>query len=104
MAEADTSRFDAVASCRYRPLRQFPGERSQMTAEIVNLRRAKKAKARMAKDALATQNRALHGRSKAERENEALAKERVRRELDGARRIAPGSGAAPDKDGSDDGR
>jgi hypothetical protein len=53
-------------------------------AEIINLRRARKAKARDAAAALAAANRALHGRSKSEK---ALAQaERARREalLDGA--------------------
>jgi len=36
--------------------------------EIVNLRRARKARDRREKDAKAQENRAAHGRSKAERE------------------------------------
>lgn len=40
--------------------------------EIVNLRREKKRRARAEAEALAAQNRALHGRTKAERDGEAL--------------------------------
>ncbi|TIP55651.1 MAG: DUF4169 family protein, partial [Mesorhizobium sp.] len=36
-------------------------------ADIVNLRQARKQKARADKERLAEQNRALHGRSKADR-------------------------------------
>ena len=43
-------------------------------AEIVNLNKARKAKARQDKTVQANANRALHGRSKAER---------ARREIDG---------------------
>lgn len=57
-----------------------------MSAEIVNLRKARKVKVRADKDRRAAQNRVVHGRTKAERAREADAKARVRRELDGAMR------------------
>ena len=62
-----------------------------MSAEIVNLRKARKVKERADKQRRAAENRALHGRTKAERERDADAKVRVRRELDGAKRV-PGDG------------
>lgn len=67
-----------------------------MSAEIVNLRKARKAKARADKESKAAQSRALHGRSKAERERQTLAKDRIRRELDGARRDASSSSEPTD--------
>ncbi len=57
-----------------------------MTAEIVNLRKARKAKARADKEQRAAENRAVHGRSKAEKARDMQAKVRIARELDGARR------------------
>jgi|LNFM01.1.fsa_nt_gb hypothetical protein len=57
-----------------------------MSAEIVNLRKARKVKDRAEKDRRAAENRVLHGRSKADREREAVDKARIRRELDGAKR------------------
>ena len=67
-----------------------------MTAEIVNLRKARKAKARADKERQAAENRAVHGRSKAEKERSSLDKARVRRELDGARREGKPGGPADD--------
>lgn len=55
-------------------------------AEIVNLRLARKARARGEAAVKASQNRALHGRTKAERATERAEAERARRLLDGARR------------------
>ena len=52
--------------------------------EIVNLRKARKAKARAEAVADAAANRALHGRTAAERDRQLLERDRVRRELDGA--------------------
>lgn len=74
-----------------------------MTADIVNLRRARKAKARGEHERLAAENRVRFGRSKAERQAQSIASERERRahlgnelerrqELDGAR-DADASGA-----------
>jgi len=58
-------------------------------AEIVNLNRARKQRARAAKEVQAAANRASHGRTKAERL--ASRQETTRREavLDGARRDEP---------------
>jgi hypothetical protein len=72
-----------------------------MSAEIVNLRRFRKGKARSEREQRAAENRVLHGRTKAERQREALEKDRVRREVEGARRDGPG---AADASGSDDER
>ncbi len=55
-------------------------------AEIVNLRRARKAKARAATAAQADTNRLAFGRTRAEREVAALDAERARRLLDGVKR------------------
>ena len=57
-----------------------------MSAQIVNLRRARKAKDRAAAAEAAARNRALHGRSLAEREQQRLLDEQAARRLDGHRR------------------
>jgi hypothetical protein len=57
-----------------------------MAAEIVNLRGARKAKARAAREAEAATNRALHGRTKAEKARDADAKARLVNALDQAKR------------------
>lgn len=54
--------------------------------EVINLRLARKAKARGAAARQAEQNRALHGRSKPEKERQRLDEERAARLLDGAKR------------------
>jgi hypothetical protein len=60
-----------------------------MTADIINLRRVRKAKARREKDAQAAENRAKSGRPKAEREHtEAVLKFDASR-LESARRSNP---------------
>ncbi len=51
-------------------------------AEIVNLRRARKAKLRQAASAEAAANRARHGRTAADRERERMLAEQARRLLD----------------------
>ena len=53
--------------------------------EIVNLRKARKAKAKAEAAADAAANRALHGRSQAERDRQRLEEEQARRKLDGAK-------------------
>lgn len=63
--------------------------------EVVNLRRARKQKARNEKERLAGENRALHGRTKAERERDRLTSDRAERFMDGHRR---------EKSGDPDGR
>ncbi|WP_198372974.1 DUF4169 family protein [Roseomonas rosulenta] len=55
-------------------------------AEIVNLNKARKARARDDKAAEAVANRAKHGRSKAQKQNDARAEDRRRALLDGAKR------------------
>jgi hypothetical protein len=59
-------------------------------AEIVNLRQARKNKARSEKERIAAENRAIHGRSKAERERESLLERKATTFLDAHRR-SPGS-------------
>jgi hypothetical protein len=46
-------------------------------ADIVNLRQARKHKARVDKERVAGQNRALHGRSKAEKQRDRLIAEKT---------------------------
>jgi len=55
-------------------------------AEIVNLRLARKARDRRAREALADANRLLHGRSKPERAAADAERTRTDKALDGARR------------------
>lgn len=55
-------------------------------AEVINLRMARKAKARGDAKRQAEQNRALHGRTKAEKERQQMDAERAVRLLGGARR------------------
>lgn len=55
-------------------------------AEIVNLRHARKQKVRAAKEQAADENRALHGRSKAEKQRDRRAAEEAKAFLDGHRR------------------
>ena len=52
-------------------------------AEIVNLRRARKGKARAEKDARAADNRVRFGRTKAEKRESEIESRRVERKLDG---------------------
>lgn len=55
-------------------------------AEIVNLNRARKAKAREGAKAKASENRAAFGRTKAERELEKARAEKAARALEGKKR------------------
>ena len=57
--------------------------------EIVNLRQARKQKARSEKERLAGENRALHGRSKAERERDRLTADKTDKFIAGHRREKP---------------
>jgi Domain of unknown function (DUF4169) len=57
--------------------------------ELVNLRRIRKARAQEEADAEAAQNRMIHGRTKAEREQSRLQAEQDRRRLDALRRDEP---------------
>jgi len=63
-------------------------------AEIVNLRRARKAAARQVQDAEAAERRARHGRSKAERQRAAAEQALQQRIVDSARR----DGRPPESD------
>jgi len=53
--------------------------------DVVNLRMARKARARANADAKAGANRALHGRTAAEKARVAAERDRLRRTLEGAR-------------------
>lgn len=55
-------------------------------AQIINLRMARKAKARADAGKQAQANRAAHGRTKAEKDLAAAERERLERAVDGARR------------------
>ena len=55
-------------------------------AEVINLRQARKHKAREEKEITAAANRARFGRTKAERLREAQEAARTERELDGKKR------------------
>lgn len=57
-----------------------------MPADIVNLREARKAKARAEKEKRAEENRRAHGMSKAERDKLADARRRMEKHLRGHRR------------------
>lgn len=55
-------------------------------ADIINLRTARKQKARAEKDATAAQNRALFGRTKAQKLLEASQKGRAEKHIEGHKR------------------
>ena len=55
-------------------------------AEILNLNRARKAKAKTDDKTRTAENRAKHGRSKVEKTLDAARADKLRRELDGAKR------------------
>ena len=57
-----------------------------MTAEIVNLNKARKAKTRADKERQAEENRRKFGRTKGQRLSEEHDKSRAQRELDGMQR------------------
>ena len=64
-----------------------------MTAEIVNLRRARKQRARQDADKAAEQNRISFGRTKAERELTEAERDKAARTLEGHR--LPGEESEP---------
>ena len=68
--------------------------------EIVNLNKARKARARAGAEQTAAENRAKFGRTKAARKAEAEAAARVSRTLDGARRDRAGDDAETGEDAS----
>ena len=57
--------------------------------EVVNLRQARKQKARTEKERQASENRALHGRTKAERELDRLTSQKAEKFVAGHRREKP---------------
>ena len=57
-----------------------------MPADIVNLRRARKARARAQREEAAAGNRRAFGRTKAEKRKDATERERSERHLEGHRR------------------
>ena len=64
-------------------------------AEVVSLRQARKQKARADKERVAEQNRAVHGRNKAEKTRDAEAAKKSQSFLEGHRRERPaGDGEA----------
>ena len=63
-----------------------------MSADIVNLRQARKAKARAEKDKASEANRRLHGMSSAERAKAEEARARLARHVEGHRRETDGEG------------
>jgi hypothetical protein len=70
-------------------------------AETVNLRRARKAKARQSAETAAAANRAAFGRSKSARQATAGESERARRQLEGHRRLPQLPDADPSRHGDD---
>ncbi len=56
-----------------------------MTADVVNLRRARKTRDRTTQSRIAAANRVTHGRSRAEQDATATELQRTRRLLDGHR-------------------
>ena len=65
-------------------------------AEIINLRHARKAKARSQAQAEAAENRAKHGRPKAERETSGKVKSLAERRLDAHQRSDTETGTDSD--------
>jgi hypothetical protein len=57
--------------------------------DLINLRRARKARIRAADASAAAERRALYGRTTAERSAPAKEAERMERTVEGARRIRP---------------
>ncbi|WP_077383544.1 DUF4169 family protein [Mesorhizobium prunaredense] len=64
-------------------------------ADIVNLRQARKRKARAEQERLAEQNRALHGRSKADRERDRSISDKAEKFVAGHRRETSGDADSP---------
>ena len=64
-------------------------------ADIVNLRQARKQKARAERERLAEQNRTLHGRSKADRERDRSIADKAEKFVAGHRRETSGDADCP---------
>jgi len=74
-----------------------------MSAEIINLRKARKARDRVEKEKRAKENRIKFGRTKAERER-ASAEDAIKlRRLETHKRVSPEASAKPDGVGGDSG-
>lgn len=58
-------------------------------ADLVNLNRARKARAAAQRKQVAAENRVLHGRTKTQKARDTLVSEQSRALLDGARRTPP---------------
>ncbi len=69
-----------------------------MSAEIVNLRKARKARDRVEKEKRAEENRVKFGRTKVEREQESANKVIAARRLDAHKR--PGDDGSDENDGN----
>jgi hypothetical protein len=69
-----------------------------MSAEIINLRQARKARDRKAREAEAETNRRLHGRTKAERKLKDALDSKAQQTLD-AHQLERKPGEDPDRDG-----
>ena len=72
-----------------------------MSAEIVNLRCARKARNRAEKEASAAENRAKFGRTKVERRLDTAREQHAKRHLDDHQIDAPGGALAPRESPSD---
>ncbi|TPM38673.1 DUF4169 family protein [Mesorhizobium sp. B2-3-4] len=64
-------------------------------ADIVNLREVRKQKARADREQAASQNRALHGRTKAEKQRDRLIADRSEKFVAGHHREKPGEADDP---------
>ena len=60
-----------------------------MPAEIVNLRRFRKARARVEKEAAAAENRSRHGRTRAAKDTDRIDRDKADRHIEGHRRDRP---------------
>ena len=60
-----------------------------MPAEMINLRQVRKTKARAVRDQQAAENRAIHGRTRAERQRQDAEADLAARRLDQLRRDEP---------------
>ena len=73
-------------ACSMRLARSCGQDRARGVSDVINLRTARKAKARVTAEATASANRAAFGRTKAEKSTAAAETARTGRALDGARR------------------
>ena len=60
-----------------------------MPGEVVNLRRFRKSRARVEKEAAAAENRSRHGRTGAEKAADRIAEDKAERHIEGHRRDRP---------------